>query len=270
MRRNPYLKAAEVEAAIVDLHKKLKTKEKQLVNVINHLKLIKPDSKKAKGLRDSLSQREKDIHRTRANLKKKIQLKRKLEKEGKNLQFGGYKKQKKLIEVNRDYNREIKKQDSLLSQLKNIHLTLKDSNKATECKRNDVFISHASEDKESFVKLLADELIKQGVSVWYDEYSLRIGDSLRKSIDKGLSDSRFGLIVLSKSFFEKNWTQYELNGLVAKEMQGEKVILPIWHNITKDEVLEYSPTLVDKVALNTTMFSVKEIAEKITDAIEHA
>ena len=87
------------------------------------------------------------------------------------------------------------------------------------------------------MKSLADELIKQGVSVWYDEYALRIGDSLRKSIDKGLSQSRFGLIILSKSFFEKNWTQYELNGLVAKEMEGEKVILPIWHNISKDEIM---------------------------------
>ena len=103
-----------------------------------------------------------------------------------------------------------------------------------------------------------------------DRYALRIGDSLRKSIDKGLSQSRFGLIILSKSFFEKNWTQYERNGLVAKEMEGEKVILPIWHNISKDEIMKLSPTLVDKFALNSATNTVYEIAEKVADAVNNA
>lgn len=131
-----------------------------------------------------------------------------------------------------------------------------------------MFISHASEDKAGFVKPLADELIELGVSVWYDEYTLRIGDSLRRSIDKGLAESKYGLIILSKAFFEKNWTQYELNGLVVKEMEGNKVILPIWHNITKDEIMRLSPSLVDKVALNSATLTVREIAEKIADAVK--
>ncbi|MFB2713485.1 toll/interleukin-1 receptor domain-containing protein [Aeromonas veronii] len=131
-----------------------------------------------------------------------------------------------------------------------------------------MFISHASEDKAGFVKPLADELIELGVSVWYDEYTLRIGDSLRRSIDKGLAESKYGLIILSKAFFEKNWTQYELNGLVVKEMEGNKVILPIWHNITKDEIMRLSPSLVDKVALNSATLTMREIAEKIADAVK--
>ncbi|MNV83673.1 TIR domain protein [compost metagenome] len=108
------------------------------------------------------------------------------------------------------------------------------------------------------------------MSVWYDEYTLRIGDSLRRSIDKGLAESKYGLIILSKAFFEKNWTQYELNGLVVKEMEGSKVILPIWHNITKNEIMRLSPSLVDKVALNSATLTVREIAEKIADAVKHA
>ncbi|MBI4650156.1 toll/interleukin-1 receptor domain-containing protein [Candidatus Desantisbacteria bacterium] len=110
----------------------------------------------------------------------------------------------------------------------------------------DVFICHASEDKNSFVRPLAEILKKSNLEVWYDEFSLTIGDSLRESIDKGLSKSRFGIVVLSPSFFKKKWPQRELNGLVAREMSGEdRIILPIWHNITNNEILKYSPTCLD-------------------------
>src|SRR5690606_1465245 len=98
--------------------------------------------------------------------------------------------------------------------------------------------------------VLAEKLQQIGVSVWFDDFELKIGDSLRRSIDRGLVASRFGIIVLSSAFFAKNWTQYELDGLVAKEMGGNKVILPIWHRISKDEVMSYSPSLADKFALN--------------------
>ena len=82
-----------------------------------------------------------------------------------------------------------------------------------------------------------------------------------------MSSSRYGIVVLSESFFSKNWPQYELNGLVAREMHGGKVILPIWHKVSKDEVLKFSPTLSDKVALNTSIYSVAEIAEKLAEVL---
>tara|TARA_R110002051_G_scaffold267433_1_gene327394 strand:+ start:62 stop:925 length:864 start_codon:yes stop_codon:yes gene_type:complete len=132
---------------------------------------------------------------------------------------------------------------------------------------HDVFISHASEDKDSFVRPLAQVLTGMGFKVWYDETTLRIGDSLRQKIDQGLSSSRYGVVVLSGAFFYKNWPQYELNGLVAREMRGGKVILPIWHKVSKDEVLSYSPTLADKVALNTAMSSVSEIAQQLSEVL---
>lgn len=133
--------------------------------------------------------------------------------------------------------------------------------------QHDVFISHASQDKDSFVRPLAKELTEMGFDVWYDESTLKIGDSLREKIDQGLSSSRYGIVVLSESFFSKNWPQYELNGLVAREIQGGKVILPIWHKISKDEVLSFSPTLADKVALNTSLSSVSEIAKELAEVL---
>jgi hypothetical protein len=130
-------------------------------------------------------------------------------------------------------------------------------------KEYDFFISHASEDKEDFVRLLAQKLKEQGLNIWYDEFELKVGDSLRRSIDNGLKNSRYGIVVLSTSFFNKNWPQYELDGLVTREMNGIKVILPIWHKVSKDEVLKYSPSLADKVALNSSLHSIDEIVAEL-------
>lgn len=113
----------------------------------------------------------------------------------------------------------------------------------------DVFISHASEDKDSLVRDLAKALASSGLKVWYDEFTLKLGDSLRRSIDRGLAASRFGIVVLSHSFFSKEWPQRELDGLVAKEITSGKAILPVWHNITKEEVASYSPILADRLAV---------------------
>ena len=132
----------------------------------------------------------------------------------------------------------------------------------------DVFISHASEDKESFVRPLVEELESKGYKVWYDEFTLKVGDSLRRSIDEGLKNSRYGIVVLSNSFIKKNWGQYELNGLLNKEMQGKKVILPIWHKVTKEEVQDYSLAMADKKALNSTELSVDEIVNLLIEELK--
>ena len=133
----------------------------------------------------------------------------------------------------------------------------------------DVFISHATEDKDEVVRRLANALVDEGLRVWYDEFELRIGDSLRRKIDSGLARSRFGVVVLSHSFFAKNWPQYELDGLVTREMTGEQVILPLWHRITKSEVMAQSPSLADKVARSTSDFTIEEIAHEIADVINN-
>jgi hypothetical protein len=115
----------------------------------------------------------------------------------------------------------------------------------------DVFISHAWEDKESFALPLAEALEAKGLRVWFDEFTLRVGDRLRRSIDHGLANSRYGVVILSPHFFEKEWPQIELDGLVARESAGEKVVLPVWHNITAEQIKGYSPTLADRVAVSS-------------------
>ena len=110
-------------------------------------------------------------------------------------------------------------------------------------------------------------LKEKGLNVWYDEFELKIGDSLRRKIDQGLAKSRFGIVVISRSFIKKGWTNYELDGLMTKAISGQQTLLPIWHDITKQEVIDYSPSLADKVARNTSQETVEEIANEIADMI---
>jgi TIR domain len=117
----------------------------------------------------------------------------------------------------------------------------------------DLFVSHASEDKGKFVDELVRALSAAGVKVWYDTDQLTIGDSLRSSIDRGLAHSRFGTVILSRSFFEKEWPRRELDGLAAREVEGSKVILPIWHDLKESDVRRYSPMLADRVGVSSSI-----------------
>lgn len=131
----------------------------------------------------------------------------------------------------------------------------------------DVFISHAGEDKDDFVRPLAKMLQQHRVEVWYDEFTLTAGASLRRSIDAGLVKSRFGIVVLSPSFFGKGWPEWELSGLVQRHLTGSRnVILPIWHKITHEDVARYSPPLADIVALQSNV-GVEAVVESLLKII---
>lgn len=130
----------------------------------------------------------------------------------------------------------------------------------------DVFISHAYEDKESVVRGLASSLEAEGLRVWYDEFTLTVGDSLGHSIDHGLKRSRYGIVVLSPSFFAKRWPQIELDGLQTRERDGTKVILPVWHGLDFDGVASYSPTLAGRLAASTSG-GMGEVVRQVLRAI---
>lgn len=127
----------------------------------------------------------------------------------------------------------------------------------------DVFISHASEDKDLAARPLALALRERGLDVWFDELELRVGDSLRRKIDMGIRRSRFGVVILSPHFFEKGWPNYELDGLVTLSVSGKQVLLPIWHGVSAEEVASFSPSLSDRLALSTDRLSIGEIADEI-------
>lgn len=134
-------------------------------------------------------------------------------------------------------------------------------------KKWDVFISHASEDKDELARPLAEALQTIGLAVWYDEFSLKMGDSLRTSIDYGLANSRYGVVILSNNFFAKHWPVQELNGLASREVNRKKVILPIWHNVTAEEVREFSPILADRLASSSDA-GLTKLVEDIMEVLE--
>lgn len=125
----------------------------------------------------------------------------------------------------------------------------------------------AASTEDGLVRDLAHALRAERLTVWYDEFEMRVGDSLRRKIDAGIASCRFGLVVFSPAFFAKNWSQYELDGLVTREMTGQQIILPLWHQISKDEVIAQSPSLADKVAIRTSDFTVGEIAAEIAEVV---
>ena len=210
--------------------------------------------------KSDLQKREGDAT-TRLN-RYRLDLEREEERERKKQIDAEKKLQREQLNHQRAMRREIEAQRQLSSPLRSVSSigTVREI-------KYDLFISHASEDKDDFVRPLAEVLKSLDVRVWYDEFTLDLGDSLRESIDRGLVNSKYGVVVLSPYFFAKNWPQYELNGMVAREMNGEKVILPIWHRVTKDEVLEFSPTLADRVALNSSTESIDAIATRLADRV---
>jgi hypothetical protein len=128
----------------------------------------------------------------------------------------------------------------------------------------DVFISYASEDREAAAFPLAAALQLRGFRVWFDAFELLPGDSIRRKVDEGLRSSRFGVVILSRSFFANEWTQRELDALTAREVrEHRKIIVPIWHEIGEAEVGKYSPTLAAQLAIRTTR-GTEFVADELT------
>lgn len=182
---------------------------------------------------------------------------------------------KRLMTMENQYQREKdKKQKDLIESLERAHRQQEEQMIAERTastsspsisidKEYDVFIAHASEDKKEIVEDLAKALHDNGISVWYDDFVLSWGDSLMRKINDGIAKSRYGIVVLSHNFFNKEWPQQELDALFNKEIEGIKVILPIWHNISKTEVAQYSPLTAGKLALKTSDYTIQEICEQV-------
>lgn len=114
-----------------------------------------------------------------------------------------------------------------------------------------LFLSHATEDKD-FVRQLADRLESEAFEVWLDERKMTLGDSILGKINEGLLAADYGVVVLSPTFFRKKWTRTELGALMALETSTKKMILPIWKDLSSDEIAHLMPTLSDRLAVNAS------------------
>lgn len=226
---------------------------------MRQIETLNKDIVKAQQKRADLQKKQADKRTQRA--KYAIDLQREIERENK----------KSVLEQKRIQDLYEQKVEALTKSLNDALITKQSSinlyNKMDDAEY-DVFISHASEDKTPFVEELVKALQDKDVKVWYDSLSIAWGDSLRKQIDDGLKKSRFGIVVLSENYIKKGWTQYELDGLFDIEMAKGKTILPIWHNITKQQVMDFSPTLAGRKALTSATMTAEEIADTFVELIK--
>lgn len=266
-----------LDKEIADLEKKKAAKDKEIATLQGKINTVQksitkntsPASRSSK--QKQIASYESDIAKKAsesADLGKKIADKKdkrataylKLQKEQQNEQ----KKQDKANQqIQASYEARIKELQQQLSQ----PIVTSATPPITTDEEYDVFVSHAYEDKESFVDEFVEALRNKGFKVWYDTDKLKWGDSMREKIDRGLAKSRYGVVVLSPNYIaeHKYWTKAELNGLFQVETVNGKTILPIWHNLTKKQVVEYSPIIADRKAMTTASMTPEEIAAELKD-----
>ena len=277
MNANYYLdKLNRLDREIVELERKIATESQIEANKNKRISTIqasfnKNTSPSMYNLKMHQIEREKkemiNAQKRRADFQKKLADKRKdRTRYSIELQKVQNKENQKMLQTQRmmqeQYERRVKELTTVLqisTSSQNGQYNLYDQIEDVEY---DVFISHATEDKKTFVEDLVNALREKAVKVWYDSLNIKWGDSLRTQIDNGLKKSAFGIVVLSENYIEKGWTRYELEGLFNIEMTQGKTILPIWHNITKQQVMNFSPTLAGRMALSSALMTPDEIAEE--------
>lgn len=127
----------------------------------------------------------------------------------------------------------------------------------------DVFVSHANADKVDYVDELKQSLDKLKINIFYDKDTLEWGDNWKSVILEGVAKAEFAIIVISENFFGREWTEKELYDLLNRQNQnGQKIILPILHNITIKQLQEKYPAVADIQSLDSSKYSCDEIALK--------
>jgi hypothetical protein len=140
------------------------------------------------------------------------------------------------------------------AQILKYHVVVRSQNYVSE--RNLVikpfgFISHDSRDKETIARPLAYGLSSRLCHVWFDEFSLKVGQSLRESIEKGIKEAKRCILIITPHFLDNTgWTKQEFDSIFTREIvKEEKIVIPVWYNVSKTDVYEYSPSLTNKMAL---------------------
>lgn len=142
-------------------------------------------------------------------------------------------------------------------------------NQADSSNHYNVFVSHSSDDKVEYVDDLVEAIKAQGISVFYDTDVISWGDNLKERIDQGLQNCDLALIVISPSYFGKEWTEYEIATLLKRQdAEKNKLILPILYHVSKDELVSHYPLLKDVVFKHSKSLSKQKIASEIKRELE--
>lgn len=162
----------------------------------------------------------------------------------------------------------LNKSHEISSKLDELSTDIKNAVQEKELIKFDVFLSHSNLDKEVYVTELSEKLSSKGLKVFEDIKVFKIGHSQTEMMNMGILNSRFVVAFLSSNFIKSGWSDYEFKSFLNREINEKRVIiLPIWHEVTFEEVQQYNPYLVDKFALNTQKYSVDEIVNHINQVV---
>lgn len=137
-----------------------------------------------------------------------------------------------------------------------------------DSKEYDVFISYVQSDSFDYVNKLETALTDRGIVTWRDKSDMQIGKSMTESIENALVKSKLAIVVLSPNYLQKYWTNFELNGIFSKQnLTGEQMILPIWNNVSAEDIGKKRPFLANLLAWNVSMDKVEDIASYIAEML---
>lgn len=115
-----------------------------------------------------------------------------------------------------------------------------------------VFISHSSEDKESLIEPIVEDLESCYINVWIDKRKILPGDNLRKSIFRdGLDKADVALIFFTKKSLNSSWVDREIKHVLREEFKKgnsfdlNKIISIFDSQETYEQIAERYPELTD-------------------------
>lgn len=262
-------KDIQLQKKLTDARKKRDLKADKILKLSSKRSITKMDIQKIGQYNKELLKQEKDItslvEQIRKNTEGINRYKGRLAKE----QEKQFKTMLKSLESQASDNLDYLNSYSEMSEkLNELSLDIKHSVKDKEIIEFDVFLSHSSLDKDIFVSELSEKLSNKGLKVFEDVKVFKIGQSQTDMMNMGILNSRFVVIFLSKNFIESGWSQYEFKSFLNREINEKRVIiLPIWHEVSVDDVRQYNPYIVDKYAFNTSKQTLDEMVNQIHQVV---
>ncbi|MCJ7843627.1 TIR domain-containing protein [Lederbergia sp. NSJ-179] len=262
-------KDIQLQSKLMDARKKRDGKADKIIKLSNKRNKTNSDIQRIGSYNKELLKHEKDITQLVEQIRKNSESMNKYKAKVVKEQERQFKTIIKSMESQASTNEEYLNSYSEMSKkLDELSIDVKHSVQEKELIEFDVFLSHSSLDKDIFVSELSEKLSNKGLKVFEDVKVFKIGQSQTDMMNMGILNSRFVVVFLSTNFIKSGWSDYEFKSFLNREINEKRVIiLPIWHDVSVEDVRQYNPYLVDKFALNTKKFSLDEIVEHINQVV---
>jgi len=259
----------QLQSKLTDARKKRDGKADKIIKLSSKKNKTKSDIQRMGRYNKELQRQEKDITQLMEQISKNTESLNKYKARVAKEQEKQFKTVIKSMESQAGANNDYLNSYSEMSRkLNELSMDVKHSVQEKELIEFDVFLSHSSLDKDIFVTELSEELSNKGLKVFEDVKVFKIGQSQTDMMNMGILNSRFVIVFLSANFIKSGWSDYEFKSFLNREINEKRVIiLPIWHDLSVEEVRQYNPYLVDKFALDTQKFSMEEIVEHINQVV---